>query len=87
MPEDKQRIVGQFRKEGWKVAKISDGINAAPALAAADVGIAMGGGTDIALETSDAAILHGGETDVVAMVELSRRTMANLCRISASLLG
>ena len=46
--------------------------------AAADVGIAMGGGTDVALETGDAAVLHGRVTDVAAMVDLSRRTMANI---------
>jgi Cu+-exporting ATPase len=78
IPERKHQLVKEYKARGFFVGMVGDGINDAPALAAADVGIAIGGGADVAKETGDVILVRDDPMDVVRAVRLGRATLAKI---------
>ncbi len=78
LPQDKEKVVADLRAQGKRVAMIGDGINDAPALARADVGMAIGAGTDVAIESADVVLMKSDLLDAVTAVRLSKKVIRNI---------
>ena len=78
LPDGKVDAIGTLKRSGDTLVFVGDGINDAPALASADIGIAIGSGTDVAIETADLVLMSGNIANVINAIEVSRATMRNI---------
>lgn len=78
LPDEKAEKVKEIQQKGWKTAMTGDGINDAPALATADLGIAIGAGTDVAMESADIVLVNSNPKDVVSLMHLSKKTQTKM---------
>ena len=78
LPQDKESVIRKLQEQGKKVMMVGDGINDAPALMRADIGVAIGAGTDIALDSADVILMKSSLLDVVTAIDLSNEVIKNI---------
>lgn len=78
MPADKERMIKDYQKQGKKVMMVGDGINDAPSLIRADIGVAIGAGTDVAIDSGDVILVKSDPSDIIHFFTLSKRTMRKM---------